>query len=215
MDRKLVVFDWDGTLIDSAGKIVACLGQAADAIGLPQRDAQTYRQIIGLGLPEAIAQLYPELQADVRTAYAQAYSQAYIEADQAPCALFGGVEEALGRLEAAGHHVAIATGKSRRGLDRVLERLNWQQRFAASRCADETASKPHPRMLLELMDELSVPQHAVVMVGDTEFDLAMAVNAGVRSVAVSYGAHAPAQLEKHQPLAIIDHLGQLFDCVEL
>lgn len=207
----LVIFDWDGTLIDSAGKIVACLGEAARTTGLPMLKDEDYRHIIGLGLPEAIAKLYPGASDEQRKDYARAYSAAFVEADSRPCSLFAGAEPCLEQLESAGFRVAVATGKSRRGLDRVLTRLGWQQRFHASRCADETASKPHPLMLYELMAELQVPAQEVVMVGDTEYDLQMAVNAGVRSVGVSYGAHPPPLLQKHRPIAVVDCLTELFD----
>lgn len=211
----LVIFDWDGTLIDSTGKIVRSMQQAARLVDLPVLADDVVRNIIGLGLPEAIQTLYPEVEVAWRQQLREAYSQVYIEADRTPCALFDGVERGLRSLQNAGHYVAVATGKSRAGLDRVLDNLGWRSRFDATRCADETASKPHPRMLLELMAELSVPASEVYMVGDTEYDLAMANRAGVAGIGVSYGAHEAARLHQHTPLAVIDHFSELESLLRL
>lgn len=205
----LVVFDWDGTLIDSMQKIVSCVQKAAKIVDLPVLDALAIKNIIGLGLPEAVLTLYPDADLSLRQALCKTYSQVYVEQDKTPCALYPGVEQGLLRLLNAGHYIAVATGKSRQGLNRVLESLAWQDKFHATRCADETASKPHPLMLHELMAELNMDKSEVIMVGDTEYDLAMAKNAGVRSVGVSYGAHSPQRLFLHQPLAVIDAFEQL------
>lgn len=205
----LLVFDWDGTLIDSTGKIVRCLQEAARRTDLPVLPAPTLKNIIGLGLPEAIAQLYPDVSPAAQQLFKKAYSEAFVIADARPCALYEGVEQGLQQFRSSGHKLAVATGKSRRGLDRVLGNLQWQQHFDATRCADETASKPHPRMLLELIAELEIPASEVFMVGDTEYDLLMAAKAGVRSVAVSYGAHDASRLQKHKPVAIIDSFSEL------
>lgn len=205
----LVIFDWDGTLIDSTGKIVRSMQEAARQVNLPPLADDAVRNIIGLGLPEAILTLYPEAGAESRQALRKAYSEVYIEADRVPCALYDGVEQGLVQLENAGHSVAVATGKSRAGLNRVLANLGWQDRFRATRCADETASKPHPLMLHEIMQECRVDARDVVMVGDTEYDLAMAVNAKVQGVGVSYGAHEASRLLLHSPIAVIDHFSEL------
>lgn len=205
----LVIFDWDGTLIDSTGKIVRSMQEAASLVSLPPLADDAVRNIIGLGLPEAILTLYPEADEASRVALRKAYSDVYIEADRTPCSLYDGVEEGLQRLEQAGHSVAIATGKSRAGLDRVLKNLGWLDRFRASRCADETASKPHPLMLEQLIAECAVNPSDVFMVGDTEYDLAMAQNAGVHGIGVSYGAHEASRLYSHSPLAVIDHFSEL------
>src|SRR5690554_1295423 len=205
----LVVFDWDGTLIDSTGKIVRSMHKAAEQVGLPVLADDAVRNIIGLGLPEAILTLYPQAESTQRQDLRETYSQVYISEDTSPCALFAGVEQGLQRLQEAGHYIAIATGKSRRGLDRMLANLDWQTRFDATRCADETASKPDPRMLLELIAHFSIASDEVYMVGDTEYDLAMAKRAGVRGIGVSYGAHAAERLYLHQPIAVIDHFVEL------
>lgn len=205
----LIVFDWDGTLIDSTAKIVACMQRAADDCAVPVLEAATIRDIIGLGLPEAIQTLYPDVSFELREDIRNAYARSFLEADQIPCSFFPGVEECLSVLSDHGHQVALATGKSRKGLNRMLDKLGWQNRFVATRCADETASKPHPKMLLELMTELGFPCEETWMVGDTEYDLAMARSARTRSVGVSYGAHDPERLKKHDPVAIIDTLRDL------
>lgn len=205
----LVVFDWDGTLIDSTGKIVRSMHQAAQQVDLPVLADDAVRNIIGLGLPEAILTLYPDADAVRRQHLREAYSRVYMAEDATPCALFAGVEQGLQRLQQAGHHIAVATGKSRNGLNRVLANLGWQTRFDATRCADETASKPDPKMLRELIAYFSVAADEVYMVGDTEYDLAMAQNAGVYGIGVSYGAHAAERLYVHQPIAVIDHFTEL------
>lgn len=205
----LIVFDWDGTLIDSTAKIVGCMQRAADDCLVPVLESAEIRNIIGLGLPEAIKTLYPDIGIELREDIRSAYSRAFLEADQVPCEFFPGVDECFARLREDGHQVALATGKSRKGLDRMLGNLGWHNRFAATRCADETASKPHPKMLLELIRELGYPGEETWMVGDTEYDLAMAKAAAVKSVGVSYGAHHPERLKKHEPVAIIDKLSEL------
>lgn len=205
----LVVFDWDGTLIDSTAKIVRSMQTAAQLVGLPILKDDAVRNIIGLGLPEAVFSLYPEASLEKRNALRHAYSDVYLGKEQMPCALYDGVEQVLHDLRQAGFRLAVATGKSRRGLDRALQELDWLDYFDATRCADETASKPNPLMLEQLMTELAVPASDTIMVGDTEFDLAMASNAGVASVGVSYGAHAAERLFVHKPLAVIDHFLQL------
>ncbi|NRB41604.1 MAG: HAD-IA family hydrolase [Pseudomonadales bacterium] len=205
----LVVFDWDGTIIDSAAKIIASMQQAARSCQVDVLVDDEIKNIIGLGLPEALLQLYPDLEFIKRKQIQAAYSEAFIEADKIPCDFFHGVEDLLHDLQGRGHKIAVATGKSRKGLNRVLQRLDWQQRFDATRCADETASKPDPLMLHQLMQQMDYAAVDTLMVGDTEYDLEMASNAGVASVGVSYGAHAVERLQKHGPIAIIDSLSLL------
>ena len=205
----LVVFDWDGTLIDSAAKIINSMQEAARHCRVDVCADDDIKNIIGLSLPKALHTLYPQYSLDVREHIQKAYSEAFIAADHVPCDFFHGVEALLNTLEQQGCKIAVATGKSRAGLDRVLQRLNWQQRFQATRCADETASKPDPLMLTELMSELGYSASETLMVGDTEYDLGMAANAGVASVGVSYGAHSVSRLQKHNPVAIIDTISSL------
>ncbi len=208
----LFIFDWDGTLIDSADKIVGAMQASATELKLPPRSVLEVRNIIGLGLPEAILHLYPDLSEDALTAMRGAYATHFINADERlPCQLFPGVLKTLATLRERGCRLAVATGKNRRGLTRVLGGLGMSNYFDATRCADETRSKPHPLMLQELLEELSVPVEAAVMVGDTEYDLAMASAAGMRRIGVSYGAHAVERLWSHQPALILERFEQLLD----
>ena len=205
----VLVFDWDGTLCDSTARIVAAMQHAARQCRVEERDAPAVREIIGLGLPEAIAALYPQLDPAQHGAIREQYVQAFLSDDQAPSPLFPGVAETLVYLRDAGYPLAIATGKSRRGLDRALAQLGLADYFAATRCADETRSKPHPQMLVELLQVFAVDAHEAIMVGDTHYDMAMAGAAGMPCVAVSYGAHAPERLLAYDPLACIDRFSDL------
>lgn len=205
----VVIFDWDGTLIDSAGKIVACMQQAARDVDLrPPSDAEV-RNIIGLGLDLAIHQLFPEASVTTRDALREHYSRNFIAADQTPCEFFPGVTELLASLMEQGATLAVATGKSRKGLSRVLGNSHMAHYFAATRCADETASKPDPLMLHELCEEFRIRPEEAVMVGDTEYDLEMAQRIAMPSVGVSYGAHAAERLVRWKPLQIIDAFKEL------
>ncbi len=206
---RLFVFDWDGTLIDSVSRIVLCLRLAARDVGLPLRSDAEYGDVIGLGLPQAIANLYPEVDTDAALAYRDRYAERFIEADSEPSGFFDGALETLHVLKADGHLLAVATGKSRRGLDRVMGRHGLSGFFDATRCADETASKPEPLMLQQIFAELGVSPGESLMVGDTEFDLDMAARAGARSVGVSYGVHSRERLLRHGPERIISSITEL------
>lgn len=206
---RLVVFDWDGTLIDSAARIIECMQRAAEVEAMPPLEADAVRNIIGLGLPEALEVLYPGISdAEVERMRAR-YSSLFLADDQLPSPLFPGVEAGLRRLVENGFRLAVATGKSRRGLDRAFHETGLGELFIDSRCADETSSKPHPQMLHELVEALAVDAADAVMVGDTEYDLEMAANAGMPSVGVSYGVHSVARLRRHQPALVVDHFEQL------
>ena len=207
----LYIFDWDGTLMDSTGKIVRCIQAAIADLRLPSRTDSEAKSIIGLGLPEVVATLFPGISDTDSTLFRKRYSQYFIEADQVPCHFYPGVERVLEQLRADGHSLAVATGKSRKGLTRVLGNVGMQNYFHATRCADETASKPNPLMLEQLLEELGCEADQALMVGDTQFDLIMAQNAGIRSVGVSYGAHSEERLLACQPLRLIDHFEQLLE----
>jgi phosphoglycolate phosphatase len=204
----LIVFDWDGTLVDSAAHIVGAMQDAITTMGLPSRSAGEVRHIIGLGLIEAIAQLYPDGEMASHQILADHYKANFLSG-RYRSALFPGVELLLASLQRQGYRLAVATGKSRRGLERALDEFGLRSYFAATRCADETVSKPHPQMLHELIDEMGVSPGDVLMVGDTEFDLQMAINAGVDAVAVSCGAHPVEHLENFAPKVILDAVDQL------
>ncbi len=206
---QLIVFDWDGTLMDSEARIVDCMRAAIADLSLAPRSRQQMTDVIGLGLAEAQAVLYPDGSEAEHAALTERYRYHFVEANPTPSALFPGVEAMLDELNQQGHFLAVATGKGRRGLDRVLEETNTRQYFHASRCADESFSKPHPQMLQEIMDRLGVESHDSLMIGDTEYDLQMANNAGVQSLAVSYGVHDLARLLNCKPLDYVDDIPAL------
>ncbi|MDF1629552.1 MAG: HAD-IA family hydrolase [Alcanivoracaceae bacterium] len=204
--KQLVIFDWDGTLMDSTGRIVECLCLAADDTGLPTLAADHARSIIGLGLPEAIRTLYPGIDSDDAEQMRQHYARHFIAAEEVPSRLFPGVRELLDELSDSGVTMAVATGKSRKGLDRVWRGSDLGGYFAASRCADESRSKPHPAMVNELLAQLGKAPHQALVVGDTSFDLQMASNAGVESVAMSWGAHPRELLAQYSPRMVLDDI---------
>lgn len=210
----LVVFDWDGTLMDSEARIVASMAGAIDQLGLEPRAPVEIREIIGLGLPEAMATLYPGGYGDVHQALIMAYRKQFLHECQQPEELFEGAEQVLQVLSGSGFLLAVATGKSRAGLDRALHTTATRHYFMATRCADETCSKPHPQMLEELMDELGAEPQQTLMVGDTEFDLEMARNAGVASLAASYGTQPLERLLALGPLAAFADIRDLPDLLD-
>lgn len=209
-DYQLLIFDWDGTLVDSIDRIVASMRHAARGCELPPRSDAQIKGIIGLGLPEAIASLYPEFVACSQQAlFRQHYTEHYLALEQRPSRLFPGVAEALSAFRQQGFQLAVATGKSRAGLDRLLRARGWQDYFDITRCADETASKPEPLMLEEILAYCGVAPERALMVGDSTFDLDMASRAGMDSVAVSYGAQGVEILRQSSPRLIIEHFSEL------
>ncbi|MCB1615116.1 MAG: HAD-IA family hydrolase [Pseudomonadales bacterium] len=205
----LYIFDWDGTLIDSAEKIIASMQGAALELGLTAPGDDEVRHIIGLGLPEAILYLFPDLHLSERTRLQQLYSRHFVEAESMVSAAFPGVQETLQTLLQQGHQLAVATGKSRRGLERAFKDSGLARFFCSSRCADETKSKPHPLMLQQLLDECRVPFDQAVMIGDTSYDMEMASRLSMPRVAVSYGAHSKDKLLAYSPDMIIDDFSQV------
>lgn len=182
---------------------------ASERVGLVALDDSEILNIIGLGLPEAIAVLYPENTEQESLALKEAYSERFLADDHNLSPFFPGVEETLHHLRDGGFKLAIATGKSRRGLDRVLRQMGLEGFFHGSRCADETASKPHPRMLLELLQEYRCQPEAAVMIGDTEYDMAMAKEARMPRVAVTYGAHHIDRLKRYEPVLCVSHFPEV------
>jgi phosphoglycolate phosphatase len=203
MKYRLLVFDWDGTVMDSAGRIVASLRAAFTDLGLTPPDPADCRDVIGLGLEQAMTRLAPDVAGARQVELIRRYRHHYLDANDTPTPLFPGAGEALAALHEAGYWLAVATGKSRRGLDEALAQSGLGGWFHATRCADETFSKPHPQMLLELLEEFGIDAAEGLMIGDTEYDLLMARNAGVASVAVSCGAHAPERLLALEPLVCL------------
>lgn len=206
---RLIVFDWDGTIADSEARIVASVGSAVKETGLPSRSPAEIRNIIGLGMRECMETLYPEISAHRYQEFIDAYRKHFHLQAQTAVALFPGVKSVLGRLDSRGYVLAVATGKSRRGLDRELRESGLQPLIGISRCADEAPSKPHPQMLVDLLELAGVEPGMTLMVGDTTYDMQMARDAGVDRVAVSYGAHDRSRLIEFEPLEIVDSLSGL------
>jgi phosphoglycolate phosphatase len=208
----LIAFDWDGTLFDSTALIVRCIQDAVRDVGgtVPTREAASY--VIGLGLMQALAHAAPDVPKDKYPALGEAYKRHY-SARQNDISLFDGALPMLHSLRARGHLLAVATGKSRRGLDEVLQReidgMLLTHLFEASRTADQTAGKPDPLMLHELMAELGVAPERTLMIGDTTHDLGLARNAGVASVGVSFGAHDHAAFADYAPLYVAHTVAEL------
>ncbi len=206
---KLYIFDWDGTLMDSQQQIVSTLRQTIIECQLEDRTDNELKDVIGLGLHQAIAQLYPRLSEQQITHVANVY-RAYFLAEDTPSAhLFDGVLEMIEQLHQSGIMLAVATGKGRRGLDKNLADSGLSRYFHASRCADETRSKPHPQMLEELLDEFALAADQALMIGDSIYDLQMAANIHMDAVAVSYGVHEVARLKQFNPLTICDNVKHL------
>ena len=211
MRYELVIFDWDGTLMDSALKIVRCFQAAAEDVSLPVPHVSQVHSIIGLGLSEAIESLFPEHDHGLRNAALDRYREHFLNLDQTDMPLFDGVADGLARLADSGVRLAVATGKSRRGLDRVLHETRIGDLFSATRCSDETISKPHPQMILELLEVTGVHADNAVMIGDTEFDMEMARRAKVDPVAVTYGVHDQSRLANHSPVAYFHAFSDIID----
>lgn len=204
----LLVFDWDGTLMDSAAHIAAALQEAFRDLALPVPSSAAARHVIGLGLHDAMMYLNPGLDRNRYEEVADRYRVHFLAGDQ-DVGLFPAVATGIPALNVEGYLMAVATGKSRRGLDRSLQATGLAPYFHASRCADEGFPKPHPEMLQAVMEMLGTVPDRTLMIGDTTHDLQMAQNAGVASVAVSYGAHMLSDLEGMRPLGCVSSFEQL------
>jgi phosphoglycolate phosphatase len=205
---QLLVFDWDGTVIDSAGLIVTSIQRACADLNLPIPSARDSSYVIGLGMKDSMQHLLPKLNERDYPPFMERYRHHFLGRDhEAP--LFDGMQNLLDELEQAGHWLAVATGKNRVGLERSLEQTGIGKHFHTTRCADESFSKPNPAMLFEVMDSLGIAKENTLMIGDTSHDLLMAKNAGVAAVAVSYGAHEVEELLALNPLACLDSVASL------
>lgn len=205
---ELIVFDWDGTIMDSAGEIVAAMQQASVDLGLPERPPEAMRELIGLGLDEVLARLYPELD----TARVKALLTAYRRRYAAPgphAVVFDGVHETLTLLRRDRRTLAVATGKSRRGLDRSMAESGLGRYFRISRCADEALPKPAPDMLEDILLRTATEPRRALMVGDTEYDMAMASAAGVTAVGVACGVHEAGRLHAAGAAAVLADVAAL------
>lgn len=205
---RLVVFDWDGTIVDSEDHIVKSLDMTAKAMGLPILSRGQYSDVIGLGMPEVVARLYPGQGVDV-VEFRHYYADAFEQNSHLGNKFFSGALELIESLSSQGNLMAIATGKSRKGLARALSVSGLSEKFNYTRCADESKSKPDPMMLFDILGHLVIRVEDAVMVGDTRYDLEMAKNAGMASVGVSFGVHSREELAGCNPLLVVDSFAEL------
>lgn len=204
----LIVFDWDGTIVDSTAMIAQCIRSAAADLELVVPTLEQASHVIGLGLLDALSHAVPSLKPERAEEFSARYRHHYL-AGESNIVLFAGMQSLLQELARGEVPLAVATGKNRRGLARAFESTRLGPLFAASRCADETKSKPHPAMLLELSKHFNVSPHRILMIGDTSHDLQMANAAGASALGVTYGAHLHAHLELYKPLALISSVPEL------
>lgn len=208
---KLVIFDWDGTVMDSVGRIVSSMCSAAQDVELTIPTAEQVKNIIGLSLPEATKILFPDSNDHQAELLRLRYKKHYIEIDDTPTPLFNYAEQLFSELLGQDKLLAVATGKGRDGLERIFKATNTKHYFHTSRCAKECQSKPHPEMLEQILQELNIHNKEAVMIGDTVHDMAMAKNAKVDRIGVSYGVHDHQTLSQFQPKAIVNSLNELAD----
>ena len=204
----LVVFDWDGTLLDSTGAIVKAIQAASVDVGAVMPTDEKARYVIGMGLREALMHAVPDLPESRYDDLVHAYRKHYLSGDH-ELTLFAGVESLLQTLQAEHRWVAVATGKSRLGLDRALGHSGLGSYFDTTRTADETRSKPHPQMLEEIMNQFAVAPERTLMIGDTTHDLLMAQNAGACGLGITHGAHPVSALEACAPAGLVDSIADL------
>ncbi len=206
MKYPVIIFDWDGTLMDSIDKIVACMQQAAITSGLEVPGTEAIRNIIGLSLNKAMAKLYPTASAAQQLAVENAYREQYLHYNQQQTLFYPGIKAWLGTLKEQGYTLAVATGKGRNGLNRQLQQHAVEDLFTVTYCADETNSKPDPQMLNNILADLNIQPHQALMIGDSSYDLQMANNANIACVGVDYGVHSHSVLSQFEPLAIVSDL---------
>jgi len=205
---ELLIFDWDGTLMDSAGEIVSAMQQAIQGIGLPERTPEQMRELIGLGINDVLARLFPDLDTQSVRARLEHYRGRY-GIQRSKARLFEPVKVALEQLRDQGYVMAVATGKGRRGLDAAMRTTATGDFFRFTRCADESVPKPAPDMLEEILLRAATRPEQALMVGDTEYDMAMARAAGVDAVGVACGVHDTARLRRAGALEVLDTVEQL------
>ena len=206
---ELLVFDWDGTLMDSVGSIVGCTQAVIAELGLGEADDTTIRGTVGLGLRETVDTLVPGCDDALFDVVLECYRRHWVATFRDRPLLFPGVRGMLGELAQDGYLLAVATGKSRRGLEHAFDQTGLRGHFHASRTADEALSKPHPQMLLDILDQLGVRPRAALMTGDSVYDLRMAANAGAHGVAVLSGAHGREELAAEAPRAVLEQIVEL------
>jgi phosphoglycolate phosphatase len=205
---KLVIFDWDGTVMDSVAKIVNCMHQSARVCGVVCPTDEAVKNIIGLSLEQAVTVLFPQ-QSHLHADLIAGYKHQYKHLDNTPTPLFADVEQTLAALKNRGVLLAVATGKSRVGLERLLDETQLRDYFVATRTSDDALSKPAPDMLLQLLDELNISHDDALMIGDTKIDMAMAKAANIDRLGVTMGVHNAQQLNEFTPIATVDSYQQL------
>lgn len=213
MKYKCFVFDWDGTLMDSEAKIVSCMQAAIRDMQFESRSEEQIKNIIGLGFKEALTMLYPGKN-EYYEKFVEQYRVYFLDDKSKASPLFSHVELLLELLNEKSYFVAVATGKGRQGLDKVLQETSLASYFHVTRCADETFSKPNPQMLNEIMDFVGVEASETIMIGDTEYDLNMARNAGCDSIGIAHGVHETSRLEKCEPIEIYPDIKALYHWVD-
>jgi len=213
MNREfdLIIFDWDGTLMDSVAKIVRCFQASMKDLNIQSPGENEIRNIIGLGLTESLEILIPDSTESVRNAVIDSYRYHFLEQDKTDMPFFEGVESGLPVLQDNGYKLAVATGKNRKGLDRLLDLHNLKNFFNATRCSDESISKPHPQMIHDILEITKIDAGRALMVGDTTYDMEMARNANIECVAVNYGVHDCHQLRSFQPKACLASFSEVMD----
>jgi len=209
----LIIFDWDGTLVDSIDWIVQCIQSAAEHYGCAVPTAEAAKDIIGLSLDNAVKTLFPDVDADTRAKLAAHYGQHFFSREISPDDLFPGVRDMLEQFRKQGYRLAVATGKKSAGLARAISGTEVADLFCTTRCSDQTASKPDPLMIEEILSEIGVSKERALMVGDSVHDMQMALNAQVASVAVTCGAHSESQLRQYGPLFCLSHPTELLGII--
>lgn len=209
----LIIFDWDGTLVDSIDWIVDCIQRAAEYYDCAVPSAEAARDIIGLSLDKAVKTLFPKVDADTQVKLAAHYGQNFFSKQSSPDDLFPGVSDMLRQFKQTGLHLAVATGKKSTGLARAISGTGIGDFFCTTRCSDQTASKPNPLMIDEIVAELGVSKQRTLMVGDSVHDLQMAMNAQVASVAVTCGAHSESILQQYKPLRCLSYPTELLGII--
>ncbi|HEY8219517.1 MAG TPA: HAD-IA family hydrolase [Methylobacter sp.] len=209
----LIIFDWDGTLIDSIDWIVHCLQTAGKQCGCGIPEAQAAKDVIGLSIRNACAKLFPGVDEQTLTQLIDCYQQTYLSRQLSRKDLFPGVYEMLVELKQTGYQLAVATGKTRRGLQEALQATDTEELFCITRCSDETASKPDPLMLHQIMQHTKAANDRSLMVGDSTHDLQMAMNAQISSIAVSCGAHPQDILQQYSPLMCLQQPAELLNII--
>lgn len=206
---ELLVFDWDGTLMDSAGEIVGAMQQAIQGVGLPERTPRQLRQLIGLGFDDVLARLFPDMDPQRVRARIEDYRRRYYRPGRSRAQLFAPVRDTLETLRGSGYTMAVATGNSRRGLDAAMQATDTHGYFAFTRCADESVPKPAPAMMEDILLRSATWPENALMIGDTEYDIAMARAAGVEAAGVACGVHDAARLRRAGAVVVLDSVAQL------